>query len=366
MMASLKKIIVQNFRNIAFAELPFCPGINCICGRNGQGKTNLLDAIHYLSITRSALNTPDSFCCRHGSDSFSIAGEYLMHDGTVSRFVVSTGRDSKTVKRDDKVCRKLSEHIGLLPVVMVSPQDSSLVSDSGEERRRFVNTVLSQMDRDYLAALQRYNRLLAQRNRMLKDAAPDRSLFEIIDSQMGEAGSAVMQRRRSFAEELGKAVASYYSLLSGGAETVAVTYRPDIAAGDDASSVTAALENGLEKDVIFKYTTSGIQRDDFLFSMGGQPIRRCGSQGQQKSFLVALKLAQYDIMKAAYGFPPILLLDDVFDKLDFERTANLIRIVSSSPYGQIFITDTNRERLEQAVGGITSEATYITACNGEF
>lgn len=366
MMASLKKIIVQNFRNIAFAELQFCPGINCICGRNGQGKTNLLDAIHYLSITRSALNTPDSFCCRHGSDSFSLAGEYLMHDGTVSRFVVGVGRDSKTVKRDDKVCRKLSEHIGLLPVVMVSPQDSSLVSDSGEERRRFANTVLSQMDREYLEALQRYNRLLAQRNRMLKEAAPDRSLFDIIDLQMGEAGAVVMRCRQNFAEALCDAVASYYSLLSDGAESVAISYKPEIRGGDDAAVITKALDDGLEKDIILRFTSTGVQRDDFFFSMDGQPIRRCGSQGQQKSFLVALKLAQYDIMKAAYGFPPILLLDDVFDKLDFERTANLIRIVGSSPYGQIFLTDTNRERLEQAVGGISSEATYITACNGEF
>lgn len=365
-MASLKKIIVQNFRNIAFAELAFCPGINCICGRNGQGKTNLLDAIHYISITRSALNTPDSFCCRHGADSFSIAGEYLMHDGTVSRFVVNTGRDSKTVKRDEKVCRRLSEHIGTLPVVMVSPQDSALVSDSGEERRRFVNTVLSQMDAVYLAALQRYNRLLVQRNRLLKEAAADRSLFEIIDSQMGEAAALIMDRRRSFGEELDKAVSSYYSLLSGGMETVSVTYRPDISVCSDAAGIAEELERGLEKDFVLKYTSAGIQRDDFYFAMDGQPIRRCGSQGQQKSFLVALKLAQYDIMKAAYGFPPILLLDDVFDKLDFDRIANLIKIVSSSPYGQIFLTDTNRERLEQVVGGIAPDATYITADNGEF
>lgn len=365
-MASLKKIIVQNFRNIAFAELSFCRGINCVCGNNGQGKTNLLDAIHYLSITRSALNTPDSFCIRHGSDSFSLAGEYLMHDGTVSRFVVNTGRDSKTVKRDDKVCRRLSEHIGTLPVVMVSPQDSSLVSESGEERRRFVNTVLSQMDSSYLAALQRYNRLLAQRNRLLKETAPDRTLFEITDVQMGEAGAVIMRGRQDFAEALCDAVSSYYSLLSGGAESVAISYKPEIKGGDDAAAITRALEDGLEKDFILRFTSTGIQRDDFLFSMDGQPIRRCGSQGQQKSFLVALKLAQYDIMKSAYGFPPILLLDDVFDKLDFDRIASLIKIVNSSDYGQIFLSDTNRERLEQVVGGIASEATYITARNGEF
>lgn len=366
MMASLKKIIVQDFRNISFAELTFCPGINCICGRNGQGKTNLLDAIYYLSITRSALNTPDSFCCRHGCGSFSLSGEYLMHDGCISRFVVSTSGDSKTVKKDDKACRKLSEHIGVLPVVMVSPQDSSLVSDSGEERRRFVNTVLSQMDALYLTSLQRYNRLLAQRNRLLKDVSADRSLFGIIDMQMGEAASVIMRRRQVLASELDKAVSSYYSLVSGAAESVGVEYRPDISLGNDPEAVSEALEKGLEKDFILKYTSTGIQRDDFFFSMDGQPIRRCGSQGQQKSFLVSLKLAQYDIMKAAYGFPPILLLDDVFDKLDFDRTANLIRIVSSSPYGQIFLTDTNRERLEQVIGGITTEAVYITAENGEF
>ncbi|MCQ2154640.1 MAG: DNA replication/repair protein RecF [Bacteroidales bacterium] len=374
-MATLEKIIIRNFRNISFAELSFSAGVNCICGKNGQGKTNLLDAIHYLSLTRSAFTSSDSFCYRHGCDAFSIAGTYRMQDGLSSRFVVNVENGVKTVKRDDKVYPKVSAHIGTLPVVMVSPQDSTLVSESGDERRRFANCVLSQLSAEYLAATSRYNKLLAQRNKILKDYKPDVSLLDVLDTQMGECAAVIVPSRIKFADMLCKAVAGHYAALSGESESIAVSYRSGIpvsfksdvcSAGDVAASFAAALKSSLEKDLILKYTSTGVQRDDFLFEMDGYPIRKCGSQGQQKSFLVALKLAQYDIMKASYGFPPILLLDDVFDKLDEGRIANLLKIVNSTDYGQIFITDTHRERMERIVGGIARDVKFFNAENGEF
>lgn len=374
-MATLEKIIIQNFRNISFAELSFSAGVNCVCGKNGQGKTNLLDAIHYLSLTRSAFSSSDSFCYRHGCDAFSIAGVCRMQDGLSSRFVVNVDNGVKTVKRDDKAYPKVSAHIGVLPVVMVSPQDSTLVSESGDERRRFANCVLSQLSAEYLSATSRYNKLLAQRNRILKDYRPDTSLLEVLDAQMGECAAVIIPHRREFSDMLCKAVAGHYASLSGGSETISVSYRSgvpvsfrsDVCSDDDiAASFAATLKSSLEKDLILKYTSTGVQRDDFLFEMDGYPIRKCGSQGQQKSFLVALKLAQYDIMKASYGFPPVLLLDDVFDKLDEGRIANLLKIVNTTDYGQIFITDTNRDRMERIVGGIAQDVKFFNADNGEF
>lgn len=375
MMATLEKIIIQNFRNISFAELSFSAGVNCICGKNGQGKTNLLDAIHYLSLTRSAFSSSDSFCYRHGCDAFSIAGVCRMQDGLSSRFVVNVDNGVKTVKRDDKVYPRVSAHIGALPVVMVSPQDSTLVSESGDERRRFANCVLSQLSAEYLSATSRYNKLLAQRNRILKGYRPDTSLLEVLDAQMGECAAVIIPGRREFSDMLCKAVSAHYAALSGGSETISVSYRSGVPVSfrsdvcsdvDIAASFVATLKSSLEKDLILKYTSTGVQRDDFLFEMDGYPIRKCGSQGQQKSFLVALKLAQYDIMKASYGFPPMLLLDDVFDKLDEGRIANLLKIVNTTDYGQIFITDTNRERMERIVEGVAQDVKFFSADNGEF
>lgn len=360
-MSVLQKLIISDFRNIRFAELEFVPSVNCICGDNGQGKTNLLDAIYYLSMTKSAFGASDQFCTRHGCQSFSIAGTYGLHDGRTSKFVISAGEGGKTLKRDDKAVARISSHIGTLPIVIVSPQDSSLVSESGEERRKFVNAVLSQMDQEYLQAVQKYNRLLAQRNKMLKESDPDEYLMAIIEEQMAAPAEYITRKRGEFAKELEVAVARYYAELSGGRESVGIEYKCD-APGD----FSAVLRHSRAKDMVLKYTSTGIQRDDFLFSMDGHPIRKCGSQGQQKSFLVALKLAQYDIMKSAYGYAPILLLDDVFDKLDVHRISNLLKIVSNNDYGQIFISDTNRQRMESIINGIAPQTAFFSARNGEF
>ncbi len=353
-MPVLKKIVVQDFRNIRFQELSFSPNINCISGNNGEGKTNLLDAIYYLSMTKSAFPAPDRCNFRYGTDGFTVGGTYAMENGLESRFSIKVAEGEKKLVRDDKPYVRMGEHIGVLPVVMVSPGDIALVSDSGEERRRLVNAVLSQMDREYLAAVQAYNRLLAQRNKLLKDALPDTSLLAVLGQKMAGYAAVIQAARARLTEALEPVVAEYYRLISGGGESVSVQYRAD------------AFVPNLDRDFQLRYTSSGPQRDDLLFSMNGHPIRRAGSQGQQKSFLVALKFAQYEVMKRAYGFAPMLLLDDVFDKLDLGRIANLIGMVAGSDFGQIFITDTDKPRLSGIVDRITEDRAYFDTVDGVF
>ncbi len=361
-MPVLKKIVVQDFRNIAFQELEFSPNINCISGNNGEGKTNLLDAIYCLSMTKSAFSQPDRYNCRYGTDSFVIGGTFRMENETDSRFSIKFSPEGKKLIRDDKPYSKISDHIGVLPVVMISPSDISMVSESGEERRRFANSVLSQMDREYLAAAQVYTRLLAERNKLLKSGAADDDLLEVFDLRMQPAAETIYQGRKRLTEDLLPAVKNYYSIVSGGAEDVSIEYRSDISG----VSLSDLFRSRREKDRIFGYTTAGVQRDDFIFKMNSHPVRHFGSQGQQKSFLVALKFAQYDIMKRAYGFPPTLLLDDVFDKLDMTRIANLISMVAGSDFGQIFITDSNKVRLSGIVDRITEDRAYFDTAAGVF
>lgn len=361
-MPHLKKIVVQDFRNIAFQELSFSPNVNCISGNNGEGKTNLMDAIYYLSMTKSAFPAPDRYNFRYGTEGFTIGGTYGMENGLESRFSIKVRDGEKKLVRDDKPCARMAEHIGTLPVVMVSPGDTALVSDSGEERRRLSNAVLSQMDPSYMAAVQAYNRLLAQRNKMLKEFSPDSALLDVLDSRMDSHAQLIYALRKQWADGLNPLVGEYYRLISGGGEGVSITYKSDL----ENASLSEILSRSRERDYALRYTCSGIQRDDFLFAMDGHPIRRAGSQGQQKSFLVALKFAQYELMKRSYGFAPMLLLDDVFDKLDWGRISNLIGMVAGADFGQIFITDTDKKRLSAIVDRLTEDRAYFNAAGGVF
>lgn len=362
-MPVLEKIVISDFRNIELQELEFSPNINCISGNNGEGKTNLLDAIYYLSMTKSAFASSDKYTFRYGTEEFSISGTYRMENGLSSRFSLKmTTKGEKKVKRDDKAYGKVSEHVGILPIVMVSPADISMVSESGEERRRFVNAVLSQMDREYMTSLQQYNRLLQQRNKMLKEMDPDMSLLEVIDMRMSALAEPIYQARKKFVEDLKPIIAEYYKAVSGGSEQVDIEYESELSK----ASLEELLAVSYEKDRILKYTTAGLQRDDFAFKMNGWPIRRHGSQGQQKSFLVSLKFAQYEIMKKNYGFAPVLLLDDVFDKLDMGRISNLLEMVSGKDFGQIFITDSNKVRMSGIVDGLTQDRAYFETTAGTF
>ena len=362
-MPVLEKIVIADFRNIQLQEIDFSPNVNCISGNNGEGKTNLLDAIYYMSMTKSAFATSDKFNFRHGTEEFSIAGTYRMPNGLSTRFALKmTSKGEKKVRRDDKPYQKVSEHVGVLPVVMVSPADVSMVSESGEERRRFVNAVLSQMDREYMSAMQQYNRLLLQRNTILKESEPDRALLEVIDMRLSMLAEPIYQARKNFVEQLRPIVAEYYKALSGDSEQIDIEYESELSK----AGLDQLLASSFERDRIMKHTTVGIHRDDFAFRMNGHQIRRYGSQGQQKSFLVSLKFAQYEIMKKNYGFAPILLLDDVFDKLDMGRISNLLQMVASNDFGQIFITDSNKVRMAGIVDGLTQDRAYFETVSGTF
>ena len=361
-MPTLRKIVVRDFRNIALQEISFSPNVNCISGNNGEGKTNLLDAIYYLSLTKSAFPGPDRLNFRYGTDGFAIGGTYAMENGTQSLLSITVSDKEKNLSRDGKPVTRMADHIGLLPVVMVSPGDLVIVSEGGEDRRRLANSVLSQMDREYLAAAQAYNRLLAQRNKVLKEDAPSPELLEVLDLKMEPPARKIVSARREFTSQLQPVVAEYYRLISGGGESVSLEYQAD----SEVTPLSQLFAARRERDLALRFTSSGPQRDDFLFLMDGHPIRHAGSQGQQKSFLVALKFAQYHIMREAYGFPPILLLDDVFDKLDLGRISNLIGMVAGADFGQIFITDTDSSSLSGIVDRITEDRAYFDTVKGEF
>lgn len=362
-MPKLKKIVIQDFRNIELQELAFSPNINCISGNNGEGKTNLLDAVWYLSMTKSAFSVSDRFNFRHGTSGFSLSGTYLLENGTTSRVSLSASKDAeKKLRRDDKPLTRFSEHIGQFPIVMVSPADTTLVSEGGDDRRRFVNSVLSQTSAEYLSAVQQYQKVLALRNKVLRDFGADPAMLDMYDEKLSEIGGTVREFRAAFAMELSPAVQEKYAQLSGDAENVDIEYRTDLEKGP----LLELLRASREKDAQLGYTSVGLQRDDFVFRIGGYPIRRCGSQGQQKSFLVALKFAQYEMMKKEWGFAPILLLDDLFDKLDMNRVGNLLKMVAGNDFGQIFITDSNKVRMSALVDSITSDRAYFEAAGGVF
>ena len=362
-MPVLEKIVISDFRNISLQEIEFSPNVNCISGNNGEGKTNLLDAIYYMSMTKSAFASSDKYVLRHGAQEFAVAGTYAMENGTKSRFSLKiSSKGEKKIRRDDKPYQKIAEHIGILPVVMVSPADVSMVSESGDERRRFVNAVLSQMSQEYMAAMQQYNRLLMQRNKMLKEQNPDPGLLEVIDMRMAILAKPIYEARKKFVDDLRPIVSEYYKALSGDSEHVDIQYETEL----DNAPLDELLRRSFEKDRVMKHTTEGIHRDDFAFTMNGHPIRRYGSQGQQKSFLVSLKFAQYEIMKRNYGFAPILLLDDVFDKLDMGRISNLLQMVASKDFGQIFITDSNKVRMSGIVDKLTKDRAYFETVAGAF
>ena len=356
----LKKISLLNFKNIAQEELALCPGINCLVGDNGAGKTNVIDAVYYLSMCKSSLAMTDGQSVRHGADFFLAEGQYLTDAGKTESVVCSFSRKGgKVLKRNGKEYERLSDHVGLIPAVIVSPADSALISDAADERRRYLNGFISQLDRTYLAAVMRYNGVLAERNRLLKNM-PDETMLRIYDLQLVEQGNRIHALRREFTQRLQPVVADYYRTLSGDREQVELHYKSELNDRPFDELLLAARQ----KDLANEFTTAGIHRDDLVLKIGGYPLRKYGSQGQQKSFLIALKLAQYTIVAREKGEKPILLLDDLFDKLDAGRVEQLIRLVSEDSFGQILITDCNPTRLRTILDKAGGEYALFTVGNG--
>lgn len=356
----LRKLSLLNFKNIAESELSLGRGINCLVGDNGAGKTNFIDAVYYLSMCKSAFGMTDGQSVRHGAEFFMAEGDYLTDQARSEKIVCSFSRKGgKVLKRNGKEYERLSEHVGLIPAVVVSPADSVLISDAADERRRFLNAFISTLDRPYLHALMRYNAVLSERNRLLK-MQPDEVMLDIYDQQLIEHGTQIHACRARYIERLQPLVADYYRQLSDDREQVDLSYKSEL----NSRPFREILLEARAKDQINEFTTSGIHRDDLVLRIGGYPLRKYGSQGQQKSFLIALKLAQYTLLAEEQHERPILLLDDLFDKLDAGRVEQLIRLVSGEHFGQILITDCNPTRLRRILDRAGGNYTLYSVTNG--
>jgi len=351
----LKKLGLTNFKNYELNEIEFSSRINCITGNNGVGKTNILDAIHYLSLTKSFFNSIDSINVKHGEEYFITQGTFVRNGTDDQIYCAFQKQKQKLLKRNGKEYQKLSDHVGRYPVVMMSPADSALITEGSEDRRKFINKIISQYNSEYLEAVLRYSKALQQRNKQLKDFRAsgrfDADVLSIWDSQLVKYGSYIHKERQLLVNEMIPVFQEYYTLISSGKEKVKLTYRSHLSDGD----FTEALRDSLEKDRYLEYTTVGVHKDDLVLEMDGYPVKSIGSQGQQKSYLVALKLAKFDYIKSKAGFSPILLLDDIFDKFDADRVEQIIRLVVNHRFGQIFITDTHQDRVRNILVSLDSD-----------
>ena len=342
----LRHIELTNFKNYEAVSLDFSPRFNCFVGNNGVGKTNILDAIHYLSLTKSFFNNSDTLSIRYGEDYFILKGEFEKEGESDDLYCAFQKQKTKVFKRNGKEYQKLSDHVGRYPVVMVSPADSTLITEGSEERRRFLNLIISQYDPQYLDAQMRYNKALMQRNRVLREASGRydvAAMLELYDDQMVPLAEVIYNARRELVENLKPLFSDYYARISHSSESVNIRYRSHLSSPD----YNALLNDSRDRDISLQYTTTGIHRDDLIFEINEHSARTSASQGQQKSFLVALKLAKFGYISRMNGFFPALLLDDIFDKFDENRVEEIIKLVGSGDFGQVFITDTQKERIRR-------------------
>ncbi len=350
----LKRISILNYKNLEQVELDFSTKMNCLIGQNGMGKTNLLDAIYYLSFCKSANNPIDSQNIKHDQNFFVLQGSYVTELGDVEEVYCGLKRrQKKQFKRNKKEYTRLSDHIGFIPLVMVSPADAELIAGGSEERRRFMDVVISQYDRDYLSALIRYNKALTQRNTLLKaEEEPDNELMEVWEEIMAMAGEVVYRKRKEFVNEFIPVFQIFYSSISQGQEQVSLSYESHA----DNGNLLQQLKDNRQRDRIMGYSLKGVHKDDLVMQLDSYPIKREGSQGQNKTFLIALKLAQFDFLRrTGSNTTPLLLLDDIFDKLDASRVEQIVKLVSGNRFGQIFITDTNRDHLDKILEKVHGE-----------
>jgi len=345
----LKKLSLINYKNFAVANFDFDDKINCFVGNNGIGKTNVLEAIYFLSFTKGYFNSVASQHIKHNEDFFVIDGFY-QKDNRQENINCSLKRGSKkVVKRNSKVYEKLSEHIGYIPLVIISPTDNNLIADGSDVRRKFMDGVISQSDSNYLQLLINYQKVLSQRNSLLKYFAANHTFdalnLEIYNLQLAELGEGIHQKRKDFLADFIPIFKKRYLHISNGNEIVNLRYKSQL----ESNSLSDLLIQNINKDKMLQYTSVGIHKDDLVFDIEKYPIKKYGSQGQQKSFLIALKLAQFDFIKKQADVKPILLLDDIFDKLDENRVSQLLQLVNEDNFGQLFISDTNAKRTEDVI-----------------
>jgi DNA replication and repair protein RecF len=361
----LDTLTLTNFKNIAGAQLDFSPKINCFLGNNGMGKSNLLDAVYFMSFCKSFTGVPDAMLIRNGEDFALCKGRYT-RAGAAEELTLGMARGRrKSLKRSGKEYSRLSEHIGLFPLVMAAPADSDLVRGTSEERRKWMDMVISQGDRRYLEALIRYNAALEQRNRMLRDGVADRALFEAVELQLDMAASYIHPRRTAWIGELQGIFSRFYHAIAGeNGEDVSLAFIGSL--GDGNTPLSALLEENRRRDEILKHTTVGPHRDDIEMTLNGMAMRRTASQGQCKTFTTALRFAQYEFLHRASGMRPLLLLDDIFDKLDADRVERIMAMVTGDEFGQIFITDTNRAHLDEIMSHTAGNYSMWNVADGLF
>ncbi len=359
----LTDLTIFNYKNIAEAELCFSSKLNCFIGNNGEGKTNVLDAIHFLSFCRSYNSSVDLLCVKHGQEFMSLQGLYEHEDGSREDIHIGlkTGQ-KKVVRRGKKAYRRISEHIGLVPLVMVSPADQILVNGGSDERRRFIDMVICQYDAAYTESLLRYNKALLQRNAMLKqEDEADPEVFLVFEEQMAREGDYIFRKRSEFISELIPIFQQFHNQISQGHEKVELRYVSQLQRGP----LLEQLTKDRFKDKAVGYSLHGIHKDDLEMLQGGYLVRREGSQGQSKTFFIALKLAQFDFLRRTGSrTTPLLLLDDIFDKLDAERVEQIVKLVSGDRFGQIFITDTNRDHLDAILSSMQGDNKIFFVKNG--
>jgi DNA replication and repair protein RecF len=352
----LKSIKLRNFKNFNENEWEFSPKINAFVGKNGVGKTNMLDAVHYLALTKSYLNYSDALNIHFDADFFSLEGLFDRNDTEDVIFCAVQRDKAKLFKKNAKTYDRISDHIGQFPVVMISPYDIDLIKEGSDVRRKFIDNIISQSNKEYLQNLIRYNRVLTQRNTLLKyfyqNNTFDKVSLEIYDEELIHLGEFIHLERKKWIEEFVPIFQQYYQVLSQGNESVDLVYQSQLSH----NSFADLLKDNLLKDKSAQYTTQGIHKDDIELNILNYPVKKFGSQGQQKSYLISLKLAQFEIIQKNLGLTPLLLLDDIFDKLDESRVEQLIKLVNEDRFGQIFISDTHPERTEEIIQKINTES----------
>ncbi|MBQ6162603.1 MAG: DNA replication and repair protein RecF [Prevotella sp.] len=360
----LKKVSIINYKNLRQINLDLSYKMNCFIGGNGEGKTNLLDAIYYLSFCHSAFNPIDSQLITHGEDFFVLEGSYEDERGEAEQIYCGLKRGTKKrVRRNKKDYKRLSQHIGLIPLIFVSPSDIYLIEGASEERRRLMDVVISQYDGAYIDFLNNYNKALQQRNTLLRqEEEPDPQLLTLWEEEMARNGEQIYQRRSAFIEELIPTFQNIYDEISSSHEKVSLRYVSHCQRGP----LLDVIQRDRMKDRAVGYSLHGIHRDDLEMEVGGFTMKREGSQGQNKTYVISLKLAQFNFLRrTSSATTPILLLDDIFDKLDKDRVEQIIRVVSRSDYGQIFITDTNRHHLDDILANVAYDFKLFNVKNGE-
>lgn len=360
----LRHLIINNFKNIQAADITFSPNINGLIGNNGMGKSNLLDAVYYLSFCRSFNGLSDRQLMKNGETFMMLHAEYFRAGADEDIQFGYTAGKKKSLKRKGKEYQRLSQHIGMFPLVLVAPQDIVLITGTSEERRMFIDRIISQSDKVYLDSLIRYGQLLEQRNRLLRDHQTNIALYEAIEIQMEMAANYIADARRKFVEEFSPLFNDYYAAITDSCETVSLQYTTTVS--HENKPLTVQFEESRRRDEAVCHTTVGVHRDDIDMQLNGMPVKRIASQGQCKTYVISMRLAQYDFLRKATSLTPLLLLDDIFDKLDSTRVERIIDLVGGEKFGQIFITDTNRSHLDTIMRQIDGDYRLWTVENGKF